>query len=171
GGETVGSGVTAGLGDGVASGVGDAVGAVVPAGASNAPISQTAIPSPSPSTGRATPRWSVAGQAALSPASIAGLPGSRACVLVGPPLSANGPSSGSVSVMSPPALNGQVLSLLILWPAEIADSRSGLVSAQLVSPLPATTLLMTVTVGKLTWFGSGPLPLKMPSLLALTVTF
>ena len=34
------------------------------------------------------------------PASIAGLPGSRAWVKVGPPLSANGPSSGSVSIKS-----------------------------------------------------------------------
>ena len=34
------------------------------------------------------------------PALIAGLPSSNAWVAVGPPLSANGPSSGSVSMLS-----------------------------------------------------------------------
>ncbi|MBV6465969.1 MAG: hypothetical protein PGMFKBFP_01266 [Anaerolineales bacterium] len=52
---------------------------------SYAPISQCAP------CGRATPRWSVAGQAASSPASIAAEPASRACVCVKPPLFASGP--------------------------------------------------------------------------------
>ena len=38
-----------------------------------------------------------------SPISIAGLPGSRAWVWVGPPLSANGPSSGLITpLIGPP---------------------------------------------------------------------
>ena len=41
-----------------------------------------------------------AGQAASSPASIAGLGGASACVCVGPPLSASGSSSGSLSTTS-----------------------------------------------------------------------
>jgi len=42
------------------------------------------------------PRWSVVSAAAalLLPASIAGLPASRARVSVGPPLSCNGPRPG-----------------------------------------------------------------------------
>src|SRR5919202_2621273 len=60
---------------------------------SRAPMSQTAVPSPLPSTGRLAPRWSVlstglAAQTLLSPASMAGLLASRAWVRVGPPLSA-----------------------------------------------------------------------------------
>jgi len=53
---------------------------------SNDPISQF-VP-----WGRAMPRWSVAGQATLSPASMAGLPGSSAWVKVGPALSCKGSS-------------------------------------------------------------------------------
>ena len=64
-------------------------------------MSQVAVPLPSPSTGRGAPRWSVAGQAALSPASMAGLPASSAWVQVPPPLSASAPSLGSWPVMSP----------------------------------------------------------------------
>src|SRR6266508_133155 len=41
------------------------------------------------------PRWSIAGLAAASAASIAGLPGSSAWVCVGPPLSASGPIPAS----------------------------------------------------------------------------
>ncbi len=59
---------------------------------SYAPMSQT------PPLGRATPRWSVAGQVALLAVLIAGLPASRAWVSVAPPLLANGPSSGSTGL-------------------------------------------------------------------------
>src|SRR5262245_8795102 len=69
---------------------------------SNAPISARGLPVPSPSRGRATPRWSVAGAAALSPLSMAGLPTSRACVLVGQPLLARGPSLGSMGASAVP---------------------------------------------------------------------
>ena len=44
---------------------------------------------------------STPGTSAGSPASIAGLPGSSACVIVGPPLSASGPSIGSTPTRSP----------------------------------------------------------------------
>ena len=46
------------------------------------------------------PRWSKEGGGAKlgSPASMAGLPGKRACVKVGPPLSCSGPSIGSVLI-------------------------------------------------------------------------
>jgi hypothetical protein len=46
--------------------------------------------------GRSTPRWSVVGQSGVDAASIAGLPSRSACVRVGPPLSASGPSLGSM---------------------------------------------------------------------------
>ena len=51
------------------------------------PMSHIASPSPSPSYGLGTPRWSMGGHWASSPASIAGLSSNRACVQVGPPLS------------------------------------------------------------------------------------
>jgi hypothetical protein len=56
---------------------------------SNAPMSQCGP------CGRATPRWSAAGQSASLPASIAGLPAASAIVGVGLPLSCSGPSCGS----------------------------------------------------------------------------
>ena len=67
---------------------------------SNAPMSTTAMPLPLPSflRGKPKPRWSVGGTPALSPASMAGLPASRAWVLVGPPLLASGPSFGSIGL-------------------------------------------------------------------------
>src|SRR6266540_3660909 len=43
-------------------------------------------------TTRAKPRWSVAGASVLSPALMAGLPQSSACVKVGPPLFCSAPS-------------------------------------------------------------------------------
>ena len=52
---------------------------------STAPISQVATPLPLPSNGRGVPRWSVGGEAALFPASMAGLVGRRRNVGVGPP--------------------------------------------------------------------------------------
>ena len=66
---------------------------------SNAPMSQVAVESPSPSAGRENPRWSVAGQFGSSPLSMAGLPAINAWVRVGPPFSASGPSIGSAPVM------------------------------------------------------------------------
>jgi len=71
---------------------------------SNAPRSQ-----PRP-TGRAAPRWSVAGQVASTAVSIAGLPTPRACVFVAPPLSASAPRSGSVFSRSVPATKLQLAS-------------------------------------------------------------
>ena len=69
---------------------------------SNAPMSQ-ATP-----CGLVTPRWSVSGQEALSPASMAGLPGSSAWVSMGPPLSCKGPRSGSVLEWSVGSVRMQV---------------------------------------------------------------
>jgi hypothetical protein len=53
---------------------------------SKAPMSQTTLPSLSPSL-RSMLRWSVGGQVVLFAASTAGLPGRRAWVCVDPPLS------------------------------------------------------------------------------------
>src|SRR5687768_752003 len=55
-----------------------------------------------------------AAQAASSPASMAGLPGSSAWVCVGPPLSVSGPRRGSG-----PALNPQVPSSTMLLPLSV----------------------------------------------------
>src|SRR5581483_9942669 len=70
--------------------------------------------------GREIPRWSVLGQPALSPASMAGLPARRAWVGVGPPLSWSGPSFGSVLLRSPVWLKkaAHEASPLRLWPWE-----------------------------------------------------
>ena len=64
---------------------------------STAPISTV----PPGGWGLATPRWSVAGAPALSPALMTGLPVCGKCVCVAPPLSASGPSSGFCPVMLP----------------------------------------------------------------------
>ena len=73
-------GVKVGMGVAVSVGVDVGVGPIGPS-YSYAPISH-----PLP-CGRVTPRWSVAGQLAASPASIAGEPASNAMVCVIPPLS------------------------------------------------------------------------------------
>ncbi len=63
---------------------------------SNEPISMRPLNTRS----KLQPRWSVEGGGVKfgSPASIAGLPGSKACVRVGPPISCRGPSNGSVLI-------------------------------------------------------------------------
>jgi hypothetical protein len=101
---------------------------------SNAPMSHSPVPSPSPSKGRGSPRWSVAGQAAASPVSIAGLgtmqaslgqpPCIRACVCVGPPLSASGAIRGSTFEMSPGPVSPHVPSESRLWPREVLGRSS-----------------------------------------------
>ncbi len=88
----VGVGVLVGIAVFVGVGVGVA-GAMAPN--SNAPLSHIALVSPSPSTGRGKPRWSVLAQLASSPASIAGLPLLSAWLSVLPSLSASAASSGS----------------------------------------------------------------------------
>ena len=77
---------------------------------SKAPISH-----PEP-IGLGIPRWSVAGQATLSPASRAGLPRSKPFVGVGPPLSAKGPSKGSVLLRLVGEVNFALASEQRLWP-------------------------------------------------------
>src|SRR5438094_4315888 len=90
-------GVAVGVGVGVAVGVG--VGVPVELCTSNEPLSIR------PFTTRLNPgpRWSKKGGGVKfgSPASIAGLPGNKACVNVGPPLSCNRPSCGSILIWSP----------------------------------------------------------------------
>ena len=82
-------------------------------------MSQVAAPSPSPSRGRAMPRWSNGGQLELLPASIAGLPANRAWVSVGPPLFASGPSLGSVLLRSPDPVKPHVDPLSRLLPCDV----------------------------------------------------
>jgi len=102
----VGAGVAVGVAVGGAVAVGEAVavgvvvgvGVGVPVGfcTSNEPISSR----PFTTRSKPGPRWSKKGGGvkAGSPALTAGLPGNKACVNVGPPLSCNGPSIGSVLV-------------------------------------------------------------------------
>src|SRR3954447_9337243 len=73
-----------------------------PAPSSNAPRSQVATASWSPSTGRAKPRSSVVAHVPLSPASIAELGDWSAIVIVGPPLSASAARFGSAGVSAKP---------------------------------------------------------------------
>ena len=92
-------GVDVGVGVGEALPVTVAVGlgvGVPPTCTSNEPMS---IPLPL-TRSNPGPRWSKKGGGTKlgSPASMAGLPGKRACVKVGPPLSCNGPSIGSVLI-------------------------------------------------------------------------
>src|SRR3712207_3318464 len=81
-------------------------------------MSHLALPIPGMST-RPRPRWSVVGQPASLPASIAGLPASRRWVLVGPSLSSSRPSWGVRLTRSPTALKPQLLALSRLLPAEV----------------------------------------------------
>src|SRR6266481_5848654 len=101
----VGAGVAVGVDVGVAVGAGVGVGLAVGVGVgdgvepdctSNEPISMR----PFLTRKKPEPRWSKKGGGvkAGSPALTAGLPGNSACVKVGPPLSCNGPSIGSVLV-------------------------------------------------------------------------
>src|SRR5262249_4175886 len=74
--------------------------------------------------GRGTPRWSVEGQPAFVPVSIAGLPGNRRCVRVGPPLSARlGSSSGSTPCRSEGSVRPQLPSIDRLKPPEVRSAR------------------------------------------------
>src|SRR5262245_58830715 len=95
-----------------------------------------------PLTMRGRPRWSVGpGEAALSAASMAGLPGRRAWVGVGPPLSWSGPSLGSMGVAVVPTW-------LPFWP---------LTRPVLPSPLPIRSWLDLTTAPEM----SGPLSLAV----------
>jgi len=102
----VGAGVAVGVAVGGAVAVGEAVdagvvvgvGVGVPVGfcTSNDPISSR----PFTTRSKPEPRWSKKGGGVKpgSPPLTAGLPGNSACVNVGPPLSCNGPSIGSMLV-------------------------------------------------------------------------
>ena len=89
-------GVAVGVGVDVGLAVGVGVGVPVELCTSNEPLSIR------PFTTRLNPgpRWSKKGGGLKfgSPASIAGLPGNKAWVNVGPPLSCKGPSSGAVLI-------------------------------------------------------------------------
>src|SRR5581483_961994 len=135
----------------------------------------------------ATPRWSAPGQPALSPASIAGLPGSGAWVGVGPPLSWSGPSWGSVLIRSPAALKPHsfVLSRLCPWevsvPAQFCTDGAVLFativfftviapSPALIPPVPEVAVFpVIVLLSSVT----APVPVTIPAprnaLLPLTV--
>ena len=89
---------------------------------------------------RGKPRWSAAGAAPSSPASIAGLPAVRACVWVGPPLFASGPSSGSTPGRSPGATRLHVLSLSRLLSNETTAP------SQSTAVFPATIVFCSVAV-------------------------
>jgi hypothetical protein len=88
--------------------------------------------------GRMKPRWSVAGggQGLCVTASIAGLPGCRACVCVRPPLFCSGPSSGLVLLRSPGPARPHVLSLLRLSPWDV--------SRTIPAQFPPAVLLATI---------------------------
>src|SRR5262249_52184794 len=135
------------VGDGVATGVGVAVGIGVPVGlgvgvvpgpcTSNEPMSIR----PLTTLAKPGPRWSKRGGGVKfgSPALIAGLPGNSACVNVGPPLSSNGPSSGSVRIWSPgPVRNPPPSSLQRLKPLDVTVP----VLSKILSPVPAASRMV-----------------------------
>ena len=102
----VGVGVTVGVGKGVgvelgaAEGVEVAVGVAVGVGPSAWTSNDPTSIRPSTTRSNPAPRWSNVGGGVKfgSPALIAALPGNKACVNVGPPLSCKGPSTGSVLI-------------------------------------------------------------------------
>ena len=109
---------------------------------SYAPISQR------PAWGRAIPRWSVDGQPLFVPALMAGLPGSSACVGVGPPLFCSGPSNGLVFVRSPLAFSPQVLPLSRLWPSDINAPAAQVPSATMMfrAQIAPSFLMLSLTL-------------------------
>src|SRR3954470_22411325 len=113
-------------------------------------------PAEPPAGGRSPPRWSSDGPASFDPPSIAGDPSRSACVRVGPPLSASGPSFGSVLVLSlgsrrlqprAPVWSFSRLSRLLPWETNRLPSWN---EAQLLcSPTavpPATIVLRRLTI-------------------------
>jgi hypothetical protein len=110
---------------------------------SKAPMLQMTVPSLSPSF-LSTPRWSRSGQAVLLAASTAGLPGRRARVSVGPPLSWRGPSRGLVFCLSPGLVKGQLSSELMLLPCE-EITPANCAALQFSIELPATIVFFTKT--------------------------
>src|SRR6185436_11003575 len=93
------------------------VGKRSPPGPSNAPTSHAAP------IGRLTPRWSASGHPTVLPASRAGLPGSKPIVRVGPPLSASGPTFGSVLFRLSGAVRAALASEQMLWPRSVIAPR------------------------------------------------
>src|SRR5262245_19136473 len=120
-------------------------------------------------TGRAMPRWSVAGAPAFEPALRAGLPGSKACVGVGPPLSARGPSSGSrpvtLCVVVPVIVTPLVSRMRLKSFETTVPARSELVAAVLL----ATMLLDRLNVEPGTALIPPPLAAALPAMVQLTV--
>src|SRR5271165_478956 len=103
-------------------------------------MSQPGSPAPS---GRATPRWSSAGQplALVPPVSIAGLPLKRASVSVGPPFAASGPRFGSTEDLSLLSDRPQDAPLSRLYPcsSEIVPTQLGpTVLAAMIVPVSLT---------------------------------
>jgi hypothetical protein len=99
-------------------------------------MSQTALPSPLPSAGRASPRWSTSGQIEPLPASTAGLVPAMECVGDGPPLSASGPSCGSTPSWSDGPSSAQVPSVSMF---RFPESKS--LPAQLPPPALAARMV------------------------------
>ena len=97
-----GLGVTLGVGVGVAVAVGVDVGVGVGVGVDVGPCTSNEPMSirPFPTRLKPGPRWSKKGGGVKpgAPALIAGLPANSVCVNVGPPLSCNGPSIGSMLI-------------------------------------------------------------------------
>ena len=81
--------------------------------------------------GRATPRWSSAGQAPSRPASSAGLAAPGRYVSVCPPLFASAPSCGSTPCWSPAAARPQLASDARFEPCESSDALQSLLNGLL----------------------------------------
>src|SRR5262245_25207066 len=109
--------------------------------------------------GRGMPRWSSVGAAPLSAASRAGLLGSGAMVKVGPPLSASGPSLGSVFTRVEVLVRLALASLLILCPPSITPTQ---LSAELLERRVLTTTTARVPPPPLVI----PVP-KLPAIVQL----
>src|SRR5438445_1768562 len=124
-------------------------------------MSQTGVPSPLPSSGRATPRWSSAGHPALLPASMAGLTAGRAIVSVPPPLFWRGPRDGLALTRSPAAARPQVLPLSRLLPADV----TGVLQLP-PGALSATIVFFRVTV-PLARNTPPPEPAALPAIVTL----
>jgi hypothetical protein len=99
--------------------------------------------------GNPAPRWSNDNASGFDPVSMAGLPESNACVCVGPPLLASGPSNGFWPVMLAvfvPKVNPLVTWIRLLVALTVELPRSKISFAPFLSVLFAMIVLARFSV-------------------------
>src|SRR3954471_9576310 len=116
--------------------------------------------------GRTAPRWSVAGHPWTGAASIARLPSAGRRVMVGPPLSASGPSSGSAFAPTHDGSERLMLVSLVIpvwqagvvFPAKMLSLTDAVSASRSIAPSDSRTELAPFVALP----GVPPLPAALP---------